>query len=289
MAFREWIKTSSKSRNFKNRRLARINQEFAQNLKFVLSLNKMAFKKISIIFPVIIFLSLFLFNFSLAQREVEVPFPGLATKTPALPEYVEAIYRFALIISGVIVFGALVYGGFLYLTSAGNPARMHDAKDQISSAILGLIILFSAYLILKTINPELIMLSQPGVINGCGKACDASNPCIEGLDCKDGICQCPEGQKCVAGICTFPPIKYEPIEAVSNWNFSGGCATYGDPNTCNSIDINGDGNADCFWCAGCSGKLTNTQTGGVDTCLPIGSKCDEYSCVTSSCGATSCE
>ena len=47
-------------------------------------------------------------------------------------------------IIGIVVLGALIYGGFRYLTSAGKPAAMADAKDQIFSAFLGLIILFSA-------------------------------------------------------------------------------------------------------------------------------------------------
>jgi len=242
----------------------------------------MAFKKISIIFPVIIFLSFFLFNFSLAQREIEVPFPGLATTTPALPEYIEAIYKFALIISGVITFAALVYGGFLYLTSAGNPARMNDAKDQIFSAILGLIILFSAYLILRTINPELIMLSQPGVLHGCGKGCDASNPCPEGLNCKDGICQCPEGQKCVFGICVVytpvVPIHEIPSSYVPSFG-SSNCSNYSIKDTCE--------NAGCYWCPGCSDSLTN-KYGGIDKCVTGAPDCT-FSCIVDSCGATSCE
>ena len=238
----------------------------------------MAFKKISIIFPVIIFLSFFLFNFSLAQREIEVPFPGLATTTPALPEYIEAIYKFALIISGVITFGALVYGGFLYLTSAGNPARINDAKDQIFSAILGLIILFSAYLILRTINPELIMLSQPGVIHGCGRACDASNPCPEGLNCKDGICQCPEGQECVMGTCVI----YLSLTTTSPIIPVLGCSDYWDEDNCKTTTDA----LDCYWCRGCSGTSTNNY-GGRNKCVATSSDCI-YKCVAGYCGAESC-
>jgi len=214
----------------------------------------MVFKKISIIFPVIIFLSFFLFNFSFAQREVEVPFPGLATTTPALPEYIEAIYKFALIISGVIVFGALVYGGFLYLTSAGNPARINDAKDQIFSAILGLIILFSAYLILRTINPELIMLSQPGV-----QRCKTKE-------------NCPEGQECIWGTCfATSTLVTHPLPPLASW--SGDCSSYGVQDPCKT--------ANCYWCPGCSGTSTNNY-GGVDKCVTSTSDCT-YSYVAGSC------
>jgi len=121
------------------------------------------YKKILIIFFSAIFLAFALFSFSFAQRKLEVPIPGLKTTTlPALPDYIVAIFNFSLMIIGIIVFGALIYGGFRYLTSAGSPTAMADAKDQIFSALLGLIILLCSYLILTTINPELVILGEPG-------------------------------------------------------------------------------------------------------------------------------
>ena len=120
-----------------------------------------SYKKIFIVFLLItVFFSISV-NFSFAQRELEVPIPGMAKK-PLLPEYIVGIYNFALMIIGIVVFGALLYGGFRYLTSAGKPAAISDAKDQIFSAILGLIILFSSYIILTTINPELTIIGEPG-------------------------------------------------------------------------------------------------------------------------------
>lgn len=142
-------------------------------------------KKILIVFLLIFFLSSGLVDFAFAaERELEVPIPGLETTTlPALPDYIIAIYNFALMIIGLICFGALLYGGFRYLTSAGNPAAMADAKDQIFSALLGLIILFSSYLILTTINPELVILGEPK-----REKCTSDADCPEGLVCVGGIC-----------------------------------------------------------------------------------------------------
>lgn len=121
------------------------------------------YKKIFIIFITLLVFPLA--NLSLAAtRELEVPIPGLTVTTlPALPAYIAAIFNFALLAIGLLVFGVLLYGGFRYLTSAGNPTAMNDAKDRIFSAFLGLIILFSSYLILKTINPELLVLAEPGM------------------------------------------------------------------------------------------------------------------------------
>jgi len=117
------------------------------------------YKKILIVFLCSLFVLFILVNFSFAQRELEIPIPGMTTK-PLLPEYIVGIYNFALMIIGIICFGALLYGGFRYLTSAGKPAAIADAKDQIFSALLGLIILFSSYIILTTINPELVIIGE---------------------------------------------------------------------------------------------------------------------------------
>jgi len=84
-----------------------------------------------------------------------------ATTTPAT--FVNSFYQFALLIGGLLAFGAIVYGGVKYVTSAGNPSSQSEGKEWIYSALLGLALLASAYLILNTINPALVHLSLPGL------------------------------------------------------------------------------------------------------------------------------
>jgi len=115
----------------------------------------------------ILFLLLFLFlgaSFVLAQKPLEITYPQIpgavtptTTKT-ALPDYIRYVFQFSLFLGALIALGSFVYGGVRYLTSAGSPSAQKDAKSQISAGILGLIILISAYLILNTINPQLVAL-----------------------------------------------------------------------------------------------------------------------------------
>jgi hypothetical protein len=228
------------------------------------------YKKIFIIFLFGILLIFPLSSFSQNCRQLEVPIPGLKTTClPALPDYIGAIYNFALMVSGVICLGALLYGGFRYLTSVGRPAAMSDARDQIFSAILGLIILFSAFLILKTINPELVILYQePPQTFGCTTAndcppktdCESNNKCKY---CKDGICQyvlypcntvndCPD-LECIEGLCS--------VAASGNW--ASGCSSYLTSNDCTR--------ANCKWCSTCSGCCVNAW--GVDKCINPNEDC----------------
>jgi hypothetical protein len=108
-------------------------------------------------------LILFAAGFVFAQRDLEVDYPEMGGFSPentttVLPEYVKYIFNFSLGISGVIVFLILIYAGVRYLTSTGDPAKQGDAKSRIWAALLGLAVLFGSYLILTTINPQLISL-----------------------------------------------------------------------------------------------------------------------------------
>ena len=79
----------------------------------------------------------------------------------SLTELVGAIFNMFLVVAGVAAFIMIAVGGFRYLTSAGSPSTMADAKSQIFSALLGLVLLLGSFLILNTINPELVALQEP--------------------------------------------------------------------------------------------------------------------------------
>ena len=125
-------------------------------------------KKIYIVF-LISFLSLSLGSFLFAQeRPLEVEYPemaGIKPETTAfpLPEYVKYIFNSAIILGGVIAFLALVYAGFRYSTSLGSPATQKEAKKQIQTALFGLSLLFLSWLILTTINPQLVVSKLPSL------------------------------------------------------------------------------------------------------------------------------
>lgn len=124
-------------------------------------------KKIFKIFLLIFFLTFLLGSFSFAQRPLEIEYPPMGgvpitTKT-MLPEYIKYFFNFSIALAGFIAFVALVLGGFRFITSAGDPTKLSDARNQVLAGFLGLIILLSSVLILTTINPQLIILKAPGI------------------------------------------------------------------------------------------------------------------------------
>jgi hypothetical protein len=97
----------------------------------------------------------------LAQVQISTNIPGASSAASNPIEFISNFYNFALSIGGILAFGAIVYGGFKYAISAGNPTKQSDAKSWITDALWGLLLLFSAYLILHTINPNLVNLNLP--------------------------------------------------------------------------------------------------------------------------------
>ena len=116
----------------------------------------------------LLFIIIFLFcgnGFALAaDRELEIDYPEVGDYRPEtintpLPQYVMYIFNLAIGLGGVAAFVMLVIGGIKFLTSTGSPAQQTDAKEQIISAILGIIILISSYILLSTINPQLVVFT----------------------------------------------------------------------------------------------------------------------------------
>lgn len=70
-------------------------------------------------------------------------------------QFVADIYNIALMLGGFLAFGAIVYGAVLYSIAAGNPSAQHEAKEWITQALVGLMLLFGAYMVLVTIDSDL--------------------------------------------------------------------------------------------------------------------------------------
>ncbi|MEK7172832.1 MAG: pilin [Patescibacteria group bacterium] len=69
--------------------------------------------------------------------------------------FMSSLYTFGLALTGISALLVIVYSSVLYMTSGGE-SRTADAKKKIQGALLGLAIAFLSYLILRTINPDLV-------------------------------------------------------------------------------------------------------------------------------------
>lgn len=82
-----------------------------------------------------------------------------------ISKYIKAIYNYALSIGGILAALMLMAGGLLWLTSGGDSGKISKAKAFIGGSVTGLIILFSAYMILYEVNPELTKMKPISIKN----------------------------------------------------------------------------------------------------------------------------
>lgn len=153
---------------------------------------KINFSKLTISLAVFLFLSgsvLFLqANVANGANVIEfnpqIPIPGLTGRTNVATEvdgkmqsdllarYIKAIYDYGLAVTGILATIVLMGAGVIWLTSGGNESKITQAKDLIAGSLTGMAILFSAWMILNTVNPELlklraITLTKVEAIYGC--------------------------------------------------------------------------------------------------------------------------
>ena len=123
------------------------------------------------------YLSFFYFVSQTFALDPSIPTEGLPTN---LGELIQQIFGWSLMVLGIAVFVRIFYAGFIWLTAAGNTGRVSDARDKITSAVFGAILLLSAYLILYTINPDFVkgVFNLPGL--GTPSSTSISTP---GPDC----------------------------------------------------------------------------------------------------------
>ena len=70
----------------------------------------------------------------------------------SLPGIVSAFITLTLVIAALVFFFMLVIGGIKWIASGGDKAQTETARSQITSALIGLVIVFSAWAIAQLIK-----------------------------------------------------------------------------------------------------------------------------------------
>ena len=99
------------------------------------------------------------------------PLPGTETApgtSTSLSGYLQAVFAFGMSLAGIFAVLMIVIGGIQYITAYDNPGRAGSAKNTIWQALIGLLLVVSAWLILYTINPDLTKgeLNIPAIPSG---------------------------------------------------------------------------------------------------------------------------
>lgn len=96
----------------------------------------------------------------------EVPLPGVFegeqdADDTLLSRYIRAIFIYFIWTVGILATVMVIYGGLRWVSAAGNPAQIKEARDIIDNAIIGVIIGLVSVVLLNIINPKLTTLELP--------------------------------------------------------------------------------------------------------------------------------
>lgn len=93
------------------------------------------------------------------ETKLSVQIGGLSS-VGDLSVYVNALYLWMLGVGVIIAIVMVMIGGFQYVLSAGG-IKAGEGKKRISSAVIGLLMLFSIALIVGVVNPQLLKMKVP--------------------------------------------------------------------------------------------------------------------------------
>jgi len=94
-------------------------------------------------------------EFKKAVFEPQIALKGVGTGS-TIGNYIEAIYKYAIGIVGILATVVMMWGGVIWITAGGNTERISSAKSWISASLTGLVLALASYTILYTINPNLV-------------------------------------------------------------------------------------------------------------------------------------
>lgn len=86
----------------------------------------------------------------------------------SIPGIISGLIRMSLVVAAIIFFFMLVIGGIKWIASGGDKAQTESARNQITAALVGLVIVFAAWAIVQLISTffpgiNIFQLSLPSV------------------------------------------------------------------------------------------------------------------------------
>ncbi|MDO9399469.1 MAG: pilin [bacterium] len=83
----------------------------------------------------------------------------------SIGNYIIVIYKYAIGIVGILAAIILMVAGVIWLTAGGNASQITDAKAWITASLTGLVIALCSYIILATVNTDLVNFGSLDVAN----------------------------------------------------------------------------------------------------------------------------
>lgn len=102
------------------------------------------------------------FCLPVGMTETKISFGG-TQKFSDVADFIRYMYRYGIMIAGIISVIMIIVAGFQWAVSGGNPSNIQAAQKRIQGAIIGLTIALLSYSILNFINPNLVNFRLPQI------------------------------------------------------------------------------------------------------------------------------
>jgi hypothetical protein len=86
-----------------------------------------------------------------AQGTISIPKPS-GFQIDNIGKLISAAIGLALLIAALLVFVYLIWGGIQWITSGGDKGKTEEARNRISSALVGLAIVAAAWAIIQLVG-----------------------------------------------------------------------------------------------------------------------------------------
>jgi len=124
-------------------------------------------KKITFLLPIFLLLLLAFPALGASSQcytfETGIPFianPGECLSSSSLAQLILNFINISRNIAAILAFAMIVWAGFEYALSSGNVNQQKDAQERIVNAVIGLVLLFAFWIILNTINPDILKIEN---------------------------------------------------------------------------------------------------------------------------------
>lgn len=163
-------------------------------------MKRTTFSVIAVVFLISLWGAPTLFAAKYDLPSLSCPFgSGCGTVPPSaspLLAYIARLYQIALAVSGILAVGMIVAGSLYYTFAGGSTDREREGKEMITSALWGIALLFGSWLILRTVNPALVVLKVPDLpqaeVSGGSPFTNLLGKCSP--DAITGLKTCPPGK-----------------------------------------------------------------------------------------------
>ncbi|MBI4059100.1 hypothetical protein HY404_02545 [Candidatus Microgenomates bacterium] len=77
---------------------------------------------------------------------------GLKQNLNSVGSITSELLKYLFVFAGLTVLLFLIFGGFQMMTSGGDPAGLKEGKDKVTHALIGFVIIFTAYWLVQAIG-----------------------------------------------------------------------------------------------------------------------------------------